>query len=524
MTGSWGFYGREPELGALVDRLRGGRFFLGAIRGRRRIGKTALVQQAFARLRRTDDRTGRPTLVFQLSDSAPEDNAADFRDALRRAGLAPRAPDLGEGRGLVGIAQAVGELCASGAIVVLDEFQVCHRGPLRGLPSLLQSRVDALRDRAGAGGLLLLGSVQTEMEALLADRRAPLYGRANFSLTLGPWSAAEVLGVAGAHGAGDPSRFLTLWTLFGGVPWYWRLYAENEALHEPPADDEWTARVLDRLFLRFDAALRDEGETLLGREVRGHALGILRMLARKRRLDHGQLRDSVREPATLGPYLRTLVRDLRLVEKELPVFAPENSRRARYSIADPFLLAWLAAIRPASAERRYLPLRETLGRLLPRLQTLEGFAFERFVRDASEEASRRGCSDFPMTDLARGYWTRSGVRGEPVEIDFIAWNESRKTVRFGSCKRSGSKHTPGSIAGFERMVGRFLAAGAGSRFRNFDQERALFAAAFDPEQRAALESRGFVCRDLADFRELLAEHHDGTTFAHANIAHRTPSR
>ena len=66
--------------------------------------------------------------------------------------------------------------------MVLDEFQICHRGPLRGLPSLLQAQVDRLQDRDAAGGLIVLGSVQAEMEALLYDRRAPLFGRTTFDL------------------------------------------------------------------------------------------------------------------------------------------------------------------------------------------------------------------------------------------------------------------------------------------------------------------------------------------------------
>ena len=46
MGAHWTFYGRQEELGALLERMRAGRWFFGAIRGRRRIGKTALIQQA----------------------------------------------------------------------------------------------------------------------------------------------------------------------------------------------------------------------------------------------------------------------------------------------------------------------------------------------------------------------------------------------------------------------------------------------------------------------------------------------
>ena len=42
MTTRWEFYGRRDELGGLLEKMRRDRWFFGA--GRRRIGKTALVQ------------------------------------------------------------------------------------------------------------------------------------------------------------------------------------------------------------------------------------------------------------------------------------------------------------------------------------------------------------------------------------------------------------------------------------------------------------------------------------------------
>jgi uncharacterized protein len=41
----WGFYGRQQELEALESILRRGRWFFVKITGRRRIGKTSLVQK-----------------------------------------------------------------------------------------------------------------------------------------------------------------------------------------------------------------------------------------------------------------------------------------------------------------------------------------------------------------------------------------------------------------------------------------------------------------------------------------------
>ena len=167
--------------------MRRSQWFFGTIRGRRRIGKTALIQQAMTILGTERPDCG-PWLLVQVPDSSPADFATVFRSAMHEAGLEATLGDSDAVVDLPGVAGAVASLCRAGVTVVLDEFQVCRRGPLSGFPSLLQPHVDTLQDRDPVGGLILLGSIQTEMQALLDDRQAPLFGRKTFDLALGPWS------------------------------------------------------------------------------------------------------------------------------------------------------------------------------------------------------------------------------------------------------------------------------------------------------------------------------------------------
>ncbi len=502
MQKQWNFYGREEELGSLLAHMRRGSWFFGAIRGRRRIGKTALIQQAIKML--SEDRADAiPPFLVQLPDSNPSDFTTVFRNAIREAGLENHAGGAGSIQDLAGIASAVGTLCSSGVTVVLDEFQICHRGPLRGFPSLLQAQVDRIQNQNHAGGLIVLGSVQTEMEALLENRKAPLFGRTTFNMTLAPWNLSTVFKVCERHGAIDPARCLTLWTLVGGVPKYWRHFAEIEGLDGIPEWSQWTKELCERLFLRSDAPLREEGESLLRGELHLNTLAILRTLAERRKCTHAQLREALPEHTTLGPYLKNLTKDLRLVEKELPVFAGEHSRGARYVVSDLFLSAWLSVIQSACQSARILPVSEVSERLIPKLRTLEGHAFERMIRDASEEASRTGEADFPITDRLRGFWNRPRNGPQTMEIDFIAWNDDDRRVRFGSCKRNPEGHDPKSLHVFRNNVESFLSTRKGKRFREWEHEFALFSPSFSKEKRQALEAASWVCRDLGDFRRML---------------------
>ena len=287
------------------------------------------------------------------------------------------------------------------------------------------------------------------------------------------------------------------------MPKYWRHFAEADGLEAITAWAPWAQQVCERLFLRSDSPLREEGDSLLGRELHRNYLAILRVVAERRSCTHGDVRDALPELTSMGPYLTTLVQDLRLIERQLPLFAHERQRRARYVVADPFLCAWLSVMQSACQAARIEPSNRVAERMLPRLSTLEGHAFERMVRDASEEASRAGDTDFPITDRASGYWNRAQKTPGSVEIDFVAWNDQEQRVRFGSCKRSPERHDRMSLRTFRGHVDRFLSTKEGSRFRDWHRELALFSPRFPAEHRAALEADGWVCRDLVDFRRML---------------------
>ena len=507
MGREWKFYGRGAELGLVLASMRRNRWFFGAIRGRRRVGKTALVRQALEILKK-DTQGPNQTILVELPDSTPRDAASVFRRAVRQAGLAGHFKDLDQVTDLPAIALAIDVLCRKGVIVAIDEFQVCLRGPLRGLPSLLKERVDRLQDVEG-GGLIVLGSVQAEMHALIHDRQAPLFGRETFSLNLGPWDIGTVLEVSAEHGAGDPHRCLTLWTLFGGVPKYWRHYAELEGLDSSLPWADWAAELCESLFMRPTAPLFEEGDALLGRELNRNYRAVLREIANHGPCTHAQLRTALPDLKSFSPYLTSLVRELGLVERELPVFAKDNSRIARYSVADQFLLAWLDAIGPARRYARFATAREAEAAVLPRLRTLEGHAFERMVRQATEEASRTGTGDFPLGGLVRGYWNRIGTRAEPIEIDLVAWSPTRRTIRFGSCKRNFAKHTPASRRALHEHAKRFLSTREGREFKGWNHEYVLYSPRIPRTSRRELEGEGLSCIDLMDLRELLHDPRKG---------------
>ncbi|MEN9796953.1 MAG: hypothetical protein RL653_649, partial [Pseudomonadota bacterium] len=201
----WKFYGRHPELERLTGILQRQRWFFVKITGRRRIGKTSLVQEALKR-------SGHERVLYiQVPDSDPAgvlSTAADFYDLFSVPGARPTH--------LRALAQDIGRLVREGWVVALDEFQYFHRKALFEFTSYLQTEVDRLASESSGipGGLLVLGSIHTEMAALLEDRSAPLFNRITDELDISHLDVASVLEILRAHGDPGPEGLLFLWNLF----------------------------------------------------------------------------------------------------------------------------------------------------------------------------------------------------------------------------------------------------------------------------------------------------------------------
>ncbi len=495
----WSFYGRDTDLQELRALLGAGRWFFCRIQGRRRIGKTALLNQ----LAKSDEQLRQRLIYMQVPDSDELDVISTFRVSLEESDvpmvreLAPTVLDF------LSMAAAIGAMCRAGMVVVLDEFQYFTRAGLWPFNSFLQAQVDELRNTQ-QGGLFVLGSIQSEMEALLNDKAAPLYGRLTAQRHLDHWDFQDLQEVFAAHAIGDPYQWLTLWCFFEGVPKFYRDAYEQGLFDVAP--DRFQAEVLSRMFLMSSSPLTEEADTWFLREIRGRGVSILNFLARHPGCTNGELKAAVADhsESALGAYLSSLANNFRMIDKQWPVFSGTQSRNARYYITDNFLQAWLAVAKPARDAARLRPLERAIEIALPRLLTLEGHAFERLIKNLHIECSKKGLGDFELTDINMGYWNRPKDAARAIEIDLVALNRETRTVRFGSCKRSPAVHTSASLSEFDRHIEAFLSTKEGRQLLGWTIQKVCFSPVFSAAQREALRSKGYDSRDLRDYAKLFA--------------------
>lgn len=478
---NWGFYGRSRELTQLRDILARRRWFFVKVTGRRRIGKTRLIQQALG--------GGRPVFYVQIPDSGPVGVLSSMADAMETFEIPierfPRPASLAE------LAKTIGNLARAGYTVALDEFQYFNRERLRDFCSVLQAEVDRLSADAAnvPGGLLVLGSIHTEMAALLQDSHAPLYNRTTDELELGHLDVGSILEILDQHADRDPERLLFLWTLFEGVPKFYRDCFEQGVLGAGRAE------LLDRVFFASSSPLRTEADNWFLKELHGRYDVILKFVARHSGCSNGALLEHIRQTSQetneqAGGYLKVLIERYRLIDKRLPIFAKPTQRMGRYYLTDNFLRAWLAAIAGPVSAMAFKPLEAVVAQADQRLREVEGPAMEKLVATLYEERSRKGVGSFALTQRIQGYWDRSDT-----EIDMVALAEEDATLRLATCKRSADKMVA-DLDRFDGHVGRFLAASP--RFREWKIEKVAVAPALDAAQRRAIEQKGFIAEDLAE--------------------------
>lgn len=422
------FVGRSAELAVLTKRIahitQTGTGLAIAVRGRRQVGKSRLVQELC-------DRSGLPYLYFTAVKGASiAESTADFLAALTESDLPndhsllpETAPAGGWGDMLRLLAAALPD---RPCIVVLDELPWLTEqddtfdGQLQVVWDRLLSRRPVL--------LLLLGSDLHMMQRLTAYDR-PFYGRAD-SLVLGPLNLAETAAATGLSGADAIDAHL----ITGGLPGILLRWPSGT-----PAGDHLRTESADPaspLFTVPEQSLAAEFPNPdIARRVLEAVGGDVRAYASIASSAGG--RGTPVNSGTLSPLLRQLTDDKQVLATDQPL-SVRTGKPALYRVADSNLRLYLAILRDMhNLARRGRP--DTGFALFEnRWASWRGRAVEPLIRTSLEQAALTGGLPWPDAQVVGGWWNR---QFNP-EIDLVGADRAPVASRICFCGSLKWLNTP----------------------------------------------------------------------------------
>jgi AAA+ ATPase superfamily predicted ATPase len=448
------FLDRVRELAALEERWASGRAEALIMLGRRRVGKSKLIERFLQ---------GKRTIYLVGTREAAQIHLADAARALHQATGDPLAAGgfASWSQLLTFVAQATAQ---ERLAFVLDEFAYfCDASPE--LPSVVQRWWDREGSRTRIV-TILAGSHVAFMEQSVLGGHA-LYGRRTGQFRIRPFDYFDAGRFFQTY---TPADRIRAYAVFGGMAAYLDATDPNATIGENIA----------RLMLGEHAYLRDEPAFLLAQERSvdrpAAYLSILRAIAAGRtqpsRIAQAAGFDSASD------ILRILERlqEFRLVERRVPVGTdPLHTRSSVYVLTDHLLRFWFTFLAPGawaleSGQRQWLLENEILPVLDQYVSRAHG-AWEDACRAYLWRAWGTKRLRHRFTEL--GSWWQGRGQDEGVEIDALGLYE-KKVVLAASCKWRNDYVTIGDL---DALIAAAARAGA-----NEETQYALFSrSGFDPK-------------------------------------------
>ncbi|MDD3324897.1 MAG: ATP-binding protein [Sulfurospirillaceae bacterium] len=400
------FYNREKELEKLrhieESSLNGSKMTV--VVGRRRIGKTKLIKEAFEQ---------KVYLFVSKKDEALlcEEFITVLQNTLNQKVLGhfTKFKDLFEYMMLLSKEKAL--------TLIIDEFQEF----LQINPSIysdMQNIWDTYKDTTKMN-LILSGSIYSLMKKIFEDKKEPLFGRADAKIHLQPFGVKTLKEILKDYFPTFSNEDLLSFYMFtGGVAKYVELFVNAKAFTKE--------KQLDLIFSE-DSLFLDEGKNLLieefGKEYTTY-FSILSLIASSK--TSRSAIESILE-RNIGGYLDRLENEYTVIKKIKPILAKEGSRTQKYEISDNFFNFWFRFIyknKSAVEIGNYAYVRSIVER---DFSLFSGKFLEKYFIETlktSGEYSAIGT-----------YWERSNQN----ELDIVAINEIDKKVLIAEVKLNARK-------------------------------------------------------------------------------------
>jgi uncharacterized protein len=414
------FIDRKMELSALDDFYQSREAALLVLYGRRRVGKTALLNHW-----RTQHRVPR-SLFWTATTTGADYQLGEFSRELRRLDPHPVPPsDDFSFRDWDEALTYLGEVAAQSStpiVCVIDEFtNLLLSNPA--LASILQRVWDHKLSNISQLRLILTGSLMGLVASSALDANAPLYGRATSVLKLRPLAFGCLRELFPRW---SPVERVAAYSICGGIPAYLRLFADSPRFLSGLETSLKAGSLLltdTALVLHSTDRLRDpyNYESILSAIASGfHTWSDIAKIAR------------VPEDS-LGFYIKNL-QSLDLVERRDPVLSrptASTGHSGRYYIQDHFFRFYYRFIQKHLGAIERGDLKQVITALQDDLRAFIGaYVFEELCREWVWAEGERVLGFLP--ENVGSHWSQR--KGQAVQLDVVAVSPRRRQIFIGEAK------------------------------------------------------------------------------------------
>lgn len=406
------FIGRERELDSLNKLYASDKFEFAVIYGRRRVGKTALINQFIKE---------KKAIYFMGVESNAKQNLENLSKNILEYGT-----DIQEATSFLSFQAALEYVFRMAEkerlILAIDEYPYVARS-FKSFASTLQLLIDQYKDCSKLM-LILCGSSMSYMEDHVLAYKSPLYGRRTAQLKLLPFDFADTCRYFRKFSDEDKAL---IYGIVGGTPQY--LLQMDDRLS---VEDN-----IKNTFLNPTSSLFEEPENLLKQEVREPALynAIITAIATgASRM--AEISTKVGEnTGVCATYMRNLLM-LGLINKETP-YGEKASRKSIYIIDDNMFRFWYRFVPENSSIIGRGAADLAYKRIEPYLSDYMGKIFEEICKQYLWRLLLNGEAPVEFKELGRWWGTDPSTRSQ-TEIDVMG-EQDKNTALFGECKWTNEK-------------------------------------------------------------------------------------
>jgi uncharacterized protein len=429
------FVGRKYELAELEKYFKEGAFQFAVFYGRRRVGKTTLINKF---------RENKKSIHFTAVETTAKENL-ELLSVQILDELAPQSPK----NPFMSFLDAF-EYCFKAAarkrlVLVIDEYPYLAESD-RAVSSILQTLIDKYRESSRLF-LILCGSSMSFMENQVLGYKSPLYGRRTCQFKIQPLNYYESARMLPAF---NNIEKISLYGIVGGVPEYLSRINNKISL----------AQNIESLFFNPSGRLFEEPSNLLKQELQSPQTynGIIAAIASGAcKVNEIASRAGI-ETSQCSNMLGTLT-VLGIVKKEYPAGSVKPSRKTIYRLSDNMFRFWYRFVLPELSRISMGYGKQACAEIFGRSES--GGVFETYMGPVFEDCSVqylwRSAKNNSRYKYIGRWWGPNPKEKHEEEINILA-ADGRGNTLFGECKWRNNRMGNDVLEELVRKSGLFPAA------------------------------------------------------------------